>query len=41
MVCLLVFGSDSFIVPAMVLILVILGFRYKRSLREEAQKVGQ
>lgn len=40
-VCLLVFDSDSFIVPAMVLILVILGFRYKRSLREEAQKVGQ
>lgn len=38
--CVILFGTDSFIIPAMILILVILSVRYQRSARREVQDLG-
>ncbi|MCI8837957.1 MAG: branched-chain amino acid ABC transporter permease [Hungatella sp.] len=38
--CVIVFGADSFIVPAMVLILAILSVRYQRSVKRGVKDIG-
>lgn len=39
-VCVWLFGSGSFIIPAMVMMLAVLGFQYKKNRRKEAGQVG-